>query len=146
MQGVTLLILTAAVVLVPASPDARKALEPFQGKWEVVSASERGKPADPKALKKFPVTFTGDVMEMVYENSRTIKWAVTVRPDQKPKEIDATLPKEVGKSGVLRGIYEFEGDTLTIAFGLDEASTRPQKFESTGGKMPTLLMVLKKAK
>ena len=129
-----------------ADPPADKALEPFQGKWEIVEATERGRAADPEKLKMFPVTFAGAQMEMIYEGKKTAKWTVTVRPEKDPKEIDAVLPAGEDGGRTMRGIYRFEDGALRIAFGLKRESARPEKFESVGGDRPTLVMVLKKVK
>jgi uncharacterized protein (TIGR03067 family) len=149
MRSFLILVLSSASVLLAGEHDAKKSLEPFQGKWQIVEASERGKPGDPDKIKKHPVTFDGDQMEMMYEGDKTIKWTITIRPDKKPAEIDTTFPKDVQNGQVIRGIYEFNEGVLTIALGVDKGSTRPTKFESAAddkrGK-PTLLMVLKKGK
>ena len=129
----------------PAADAAKKALEPFQGTWQIAEANERGKPGDVGALKKHPVVFDGDQWEMIYEGDKTMKWTVTVRPDKKPAEIDAAFPKDAGKGKVGRGIYKFEDGALTIALGLDKDSTRPTKFESADGDKPTLVLALKKS-
>ncbi|WP_157369740.1 TIGR03067 domain-containing protein [Zavarzinella formosa] len=141
-----LMLVVAAAVSVAAEPEAKKLPESFQGKWDIVSASERGQPGDPDKIKKHPVTFAGDQMEIIYEGDKTMKHTVTVRPDKQPAEIDLALPKDVANGKVLRGIYKFEDGQLTVAVGLDKDSTRPAKFESAGGEKPTLLMTLKKSK
>ncbi|MGL6076219.1 MAG: TIGR03067 domain-containing protein [Fimbriiglobus sp.] len=141
-----MLVTVFAGVSLASEPDAKKLLEPFQGKWEITKASERGKPADPELLKKHPVIFDGNQIEMIYEGGKRMKWTVTVRPDKKPAEIDTVFPKDVEDGKVIRGIYKFEEGVLTIALGLDKNSTRPTKFESTAGQKPSFLMVLKKAK
>ena len=136
----------ASGLLIGADPKGDETAKPFQGKWEIVEATERGVAADPERIKKFPVIFSGDQMEMIYEGKNTIKWTVTFRPDKSPKGIDAALPKEIEKGKIVRGIYQFEEDFLQIALGLDAESTRPQNFESVKGGKPTLVMLLKKAK
>jgi uncharacterized protein (TIGR03067 family) len=146
MRCVLMLASAVAGLTFADNPDTRKLLEPFQGKWQVAEAAERGKPGDAETLKKHPVTFAGDQLEMIYEGGKTMKWTVTVRPDRKPAEIDATFPKDVEKGKMMRGIYKFEEGVLTIALGLDKDSTRPTKFESTGGEKPSLLLVLKKSR
>jgi len=143
MRAVLFLMGFAGGVAAAADPPADKALEPFQGKWEIVEATERGRAGDREKLKMFPVTFAGNQMEMIYEGKKTAKWTVTVRPDKDPKEIDADLP---AGDRSMRGIYRFEDGALRIAFGLNRETPRPEKFESTGGARPTLVMVLKKVK
>jgi uncharacterized protein (TIGR03067 family) len=141
-------LMIAFLVAVPAhaGDPPEKALEPFQGKWQIVEASERGKPADVEKLKKFPVTFAADQMDLVFEGQKTVKWTVVVRPDKDPKEIDATLPKGSDGDVSLRGIYQFDGDKLHIAFALKKGADRPARIEAVAGDKPTFVMVLKKAK
>lgn len=137
----------ALMTLAPAAPVPKgtPALEPLQGKWEVVEASERGEAVGPDKLKAFPpVAFEGDRMEMVFEARTTATWVVTVRPEKDPKEIDAVLRREGEPDKVVRGIYKFDGRTLTLALGLARDPARPARFESVGGRNPTLLMVLRK--
>jgi uncharacterized protein (TIGR03067 family) len=144
---VTVIALVVTVGLTTAAgPADDKALEPFQGKWEIVEASERGQAGDPEKLKMFPVTFSGNQMELIYEGKKTVKWTITVRADKDPKEIDATLPKDLEGGKTVPGIYRFEEGVLRIALGLGQEPARPQKFESVGGGKPTFVMVLKKAK
>ncbi len=145
MRIFVILLFATCGVLYAAEPDAKKGLKPFQGKWQIAEAEERGEVAPAEKIKN-PVTFDGDKMEITGYGGTTIKWTITLRPEKEPAEIDAAYPKDVEKVQVLKGIYKFEDDTLTIALGLDTDSTRPTKFESKGGSKPSLVLVLKKAK
>jgi len=60
---------------------------------------------------------------------------LTPRPN--PKTIDYTLLEGVDKGKVQRGIYNVEGDTLTICYS-PPGGERPTAFETKGGDGRTL--------
>jgi len=145
---ILVLVFLATVALADdsAADKARKSLEPFQGRWTVLKGQEGQEVFDEKILAKFPMTFTGDQMEMVHEAEKMVKLTVRIKPEGDPKEIDAQFPATIESGKLLRGIYKFEDGTLTLAFGLDKDSTRPSKFEAGLKGKKTLVLVLKPKK
>lgn len=142
----------AAFVLVflAASLSAQDAKVTFEGDWDFVSASERGKPL-PEAM----------IAEHVMRGTRT---TIAVWSTKKEKELpgskldykilgarDVDLsqtlpsPKKDAKPGDVvirtkRGIYELKGDTLKIAwFENTEAEGRPKNFDAGGGIFTAVL-------
>jgi uncharacterized protein (TIGR03067 family) len=146
--ALALLCLTAPAVADDAA--AKKALDDFQGKWEVVELSEKGLKIDPAKLKDFAITFAGNTAEMPFDSKGKVKHAVTVRPAASPREIDLRLPSEVDGGQTIPGIYKLEDGVLTLALGLGKDAknpgTRPTQFESTGNPNPSVVLVLRKAK
>jgi len=67
------------------------------------------------------------------------KGTYTLHSTHAPKEIDATT---VGKSGVVKGIYSLEGNTLQMCFA-QSGGRRPAAFSTAKGS-DSLLMVLKR--
>ncbi len=122
---------------------AENALKPFQGKWIILRAQEGQEEIDAKVFAKFPVTFDGDQMEMIHEGQKMVKHTVRIRPNANPKEIDAQSPSTINEGKLLRGIYKFEDEKLTIAFGLNKESTRPSQFVAGVEGEKVLVMVLR---
>src|SRR5262249_60636909 len=98
-----------------ASEKTKQALNQFQGKWAVVKAQEGQEEFDAKELAKFPITISGDQMEVVHEAEKMVKLTIRIRPDAAPKEIDAQFPAKGEQGRVLRGIYRFDDGMLTLA-------------------------------
>ena len=146
MRSVPLVLLCLAAPVAADDTAAKKALDQLQGKWELTEVTEKGRIVDPEKLKKFPLTFDGDQVEMPFDGRKAIKHKVTIRPTGNPREIDFQYPPEAEGGQTLPGIYKIEGGVLTIALGLGKDAKRPEKFESTGPPNASVLMVLKKAR
>jgi uncharacterized protein (TIGR03067 family) len=101
------LVAGAGVVCYFALRGPRDDLGRFQGEWELaVSAGTRG--GRPVARPK-PVTVrvTGDRWAFVADGKETARYAITLRPDASPKEIDLVKlgPDDAPTGPVSRGVY-----------------------------------------
>ena len=70
------------------------------------------------------------------------KWKLD--PGKSPAHLDFTYEDGPAKGTTLKGVYKFEGDTLTVCFG-GFGKDRPTEFASKAGS-GTILIVQKRAK
>jgi len=125
-------LISAAIValLIPSTAGAQDTdQETLQGTWDLVSINVNGKEISKEQFQAFNI-------QTIYEGNRLIRrdateqsgdWATfTIDPSTSPRQIDTT-----NKEGVTeKGIYKFEGDTLTICTRTRSGRERPTKFES----------------
>ncbi len=124
----------------PAVPaldgDYRATKMNFLGKWINV-ADKRNLEMTIKGEKMITTggLFGGDAAETL---------PIKTDPSKTPATIDLTT-KEDGKEDVIRGLYKFEGDELTIIFGMKDRDkgevSRPKDFTPNED---TLIFVLKR--
>src|ERR1043166_2573820 len=138
------IVLTFATLLLPpgtaSSPSApmtedeaavKKELELLQGQWEMVGREYRGKKSTAEELKQLKGI-------LVVEGTKLTGWSdemgkkangqestIKIDPAPKPKAIDKTIAKGIGKGETMVGIYKLDGDHLTVclAVGTKERPT-----------------------
>ncbi len=67
--------------------------------------------------------------------------SANVDPTKSPKEIDYQLTmSDDGQKKSIRGIYEFDGDTLKVCASYDNAIDRPTSFISRPGTVSSLIV------
>jgi uncharacterized protein (TIGR03067 family) len=118
--------------------------EELDGSWLVVSGEADSKPIPEEEVKR-KVVVTFDTAKLVLTEAGKedkVKLTFKINESRKPKQIDIT--PETPKRGVIRGIYEADGDTLKICLG-DPGKDRPKKFETKPGSGHKL-MILKRQK
>jgi uncharacterized protein (TIGR03067 family) len=128
------------VLIVLAGFAADTDLDKLQGTWEAQRIVSRGKEVAPE---KGTLTFVikGDtVKRFVMDVDRNDPATIKVDATAKPARIDLTSTKPGDPK--LLGIYEIDGDTLTLCFS---PTKRPEKFESAEDGDHTLI-VLKRVK
>ena len=121
------LVALALVVAAPAPKDGPKppaADHPLVGEWVVESHVASGKPL-PRFGKAERVTITRDRWKVSKES--VAESFLSLDPAKDPPQIDVWVPDQDGEVRC-RGIYKFDGDTLTVCYTLDK--DRPTKFES----------------
>jgi uncharacterized protein (TIGR03067 family) len=117
--------------------------EKFQGTWKPEKAVQGGMSMPAEELEKMSIEFKGN-MAMPRHGEKQEKAAeFKLDASKKPKTIDISVPQG-DKSEHVKGIYEFDGDTLKICFSKD-GGERPEKFESAEGSK-SMLIVLKRVK
>lgn len=131
-----LLLATVVVTAVTAAPVPKqlKAKHPpdperFVGKWDVVRTELNGQPLATHA--KLWTIDAGLKMKSFHDSGQVLNWALKLDPSKSPSEIDVSSYK---------GIYEFDGDEVRIAYTLGGA--RPATFDA---KPDVYLEVLRRA-
>jgi RNA polymerase sigma factor (sigma-70 family) len=119
----------------PAAAQAKDAIKKekqrLEGLWE--DCEEEGN----------TYLFQGNIIEhRSTKDGKTRRWAYRLDPSQSPPSIDIFSHTHNGPGGTGRGIYELDGDDLTIAYAEPRAA-RATKFERGGGLS---LLVLKRVK
>ena len=103
----------------------------LQGNWTATKAERDGKPADD--LVGHRLSFTGDRFEIRSDKGETL-FAGTARSDAstKPASIDFALDSGASKGAAWKGIYQLDGDKLTICDNApDTTKDRPSAFEAS---------------
>jgi len=128
----------------PKESADKKELEKFQGKWVLVSISFDGKAWEEDEMKDRFVMFKGEKRTRLYKDKERGTASLKIDPSKSPAQIDTTAEDGPRQGGTTKGIYKFDGDTLTICFVWD-SKDRPTEFASKPGS-GTLLIVHKRAK
>jgi uncharacterized protein (TIGR03067 family) len=136
MRSLALLLSLAAAATASAAPVPKAVKKPppdperFVGQWDVVSTELNGKP---QANHAKVWTIDADLkMKSVHASGQVLNWAIKIDPDQSPKEIGI---------GSYKGIYEFDGDVIRIAYST--AGDRPTTFDP---QPDVMIEVIRRAK
>jgi uncharacterized protein (TIGR03067 family) len=128
----------------PANPKTDQQL--IQGTWNYVFVTAGGK----KLEKNLPrsMAFTGNkvrYLAMTPDGAEVIaNGTFKLDPSRKPKEIDLIdYGVDGGDKGLVTGIYELDGDILTICHVVSKGENRPTTLESKEGSM-NLVWTLKR--
>ncbi len=134
----------------PVPDGTAKELAKFDGNWEPGSSINDGKVADLGEKKRTVLVFDGGRMAAVERGRPEGFGTIKVNAGEEPAQIDWKYGDSPAKTGTSKGIYKFDGDTLTICVGgLDpetgRSKTRPTQFKSQEGT-GTILLVYKRVK
>ena len=137
MPTQTMLILIALCLTgadKPSEEAVKKEMDRFQGTWQLVSAESDGKKLPDEQAKKIQVVIKGNKHTVSFDGKAIAKEIpFKIDPTTTPKSVEDQLPD----GGVIRGIYELDGDTLkscVAAVGKD----RPKEFTGKAGSGQTL--------
>lgn len=118
----------------------------LEGGWTLVSIEHRGEKMTPSAdlpaaERRFQAT-TDKLVSSKGGKEETITYKLDT--SKTPNEIDLTQTKGNGKTETLYGIFNLEGDTLTIcAVPSNDPAKRPKEFTTTDDN-GAMIMTLKK--
>jgi uncharacterized protein (TIGR03067 family) len=113
----------------PAAPTTDK--ERLEGTWTEVEIERDGKREKKERRRAKQLGFSGDKL-LMKEKGEEFEGSFKLDPKQNPKTIDITV-KDLHM--VQQGIYQLEGDTLTVSFGKKE---RPSEFNSANNAVTIL--------
>ncbi len=122
-----LAFVVVAVAVAAPVPKGMKAKRPdaelFVGTWEIVQSDVNGKPRGGKAtLWAFDADLNMTSFNQGAEPKNGTKWAIKLDPEKSPKQIDL-----IREGSNYKGIYEWDGDDLRIAYTL--GGGRPATFD-----------------
>lgn len=119
------LALAALVFLI--APDDDKQLEPFQGKWKIVSVVVNGEePPNKEQFDKSTLEVKGNERILRVGDEVRTRSKFKIDPSKSPKTMDLEVIEgdENIKGKTLKGVYELKGDTMTVVISLtDERPT-----------------------
>jgi uncharacterized protein (TIGR03067 family) len=141
MAGGIGLLSTAAA---PKEGADKKELEKFQGKWAPVSVTVDGNAQEEDEIKDRFMAIKGEKATFLYKDKERGTGAMKIDPGTSPAHIDFTYEDGPAKGTTLKGIYKFEGDTLSICYG-GFGKGRPTEFASKPGS-GTILVIQKRVK
>jgi RNA polymerase sigma factor (sigma-70 family) len=116
----------------------------LQGTWVAVAAEEGGKKVteDEVKDKNLEIVFSGDKVTLPIKGEAK-EMTFKLDPTKKPKQIDFVF----SKTETAEGIYELDGDKLTLCVTKPDHGDRPTKFDSaddTGGRERALIVLKRK--
>jgi uncharacterized protein (TIGR03067 family) len=117
----------------------------LEGTWEVVELVDNGKSVPKDELKIAKIVFKADKMTLHWPNKRPRDFTCALDAKKKPKAIDLTALRGAHKGKVNPGIYQLEGDTLTLCLpSFPGEKGRPAKFKSAPGSELSLMILKRK--
>jgi uncharacterized protein (TIGR03067 family) len=136
--ALSLLVLFQSAQTAPSAADAaKKALDQIQGTWQVVTFNGETAPAGVDVH----LTFTGDKYEQWANGSADERGSFRVNPATKPASIDLMIAEGSDAGKLQLGLYEINGDTLSLTFSAPSDPVRPKTL--TDG---AVVAILKKGK
>lgn len=116
----------------PAAGGPSEGNDELQGAWTIESSVTGGMEIPPGELKGFILTVEGD-KHVLKKGDEVIQVGTQkLDPSTSPKAIDVTVTEGPNKGPVMLGIYELDGDTLTVCFD-PRGKMRPTEFKSAPG-------------
>lgn len=126
------LSLVGAVILMGsvavAQDNAEKDLKSFQGTWKIVSMMRAGKEQVQGKVEDATAVISGNELSLMVGKKELPKVFFKLDATKKPAAIDMGTVKDQKISN--NGIYELNGDMLTLCWGGD-SKPRPTKLAST---------------
>jgi len=132
-----LVLFQSAQTAPPAADAAKKALDQIQGTWQVVTFNGQSAPAGVDVH----LTFTGDKYEQWANGTADERGSFKVNPATKPASIDLMIAEGSDAGKLQLGVYEINGDTLSLTFSAPSDPVR-QKTLADGA----VVVILKKGK
>jgi len=120
-------------------------LEKLAGAWACVSATSDGKPVAEETAQKLRLTITKEGGYKTEKDDQVLFNSICKVDSAKgPKHIDLIGTEGENKGKAAQGIYELDGNMLTICYTMP-GKVRPKVLESKPGSATTLV-VWKRAK
>jgi len=121
--ALSLLVLFQTAQTAPPSADAvKKAVDQIQGTWQIVTFNGQDAPAGVDVH----LTFTGDKYEQWANGTVEERGTFKVNPATKPASIDLSIAEGSDAGKLQLGLYEINGETLSISFSAPGDPVRPK--------------------
>jgi uncharacterized protein (TIGR03067 family) len=142
MSGVLFL---STVTLLAAGAPASDDVEALKGSWSGVSLTQGGKSAPEDLITKFKAKFDGRNYINLADGEVVEEGGYSIDATKTPKTIDFEIRKGEGQGKKQLGIFQIDGDKLTLVVADPGSIDRPKsiKLEKTD---PYVAVVLKRAK
>jgi uncharacterized protein (TIGR03067 family) len=127
-----------------ADTTAKKELDRLQGVWVVESMQQDAK-ATSKLKKWLKVEIKDNVRLHTLADGSVIRRLIALHPAKDLRRIEFYVEEDGKKVNTKKGIYQLDGDTLTLCFPIKWDGTPPRDF-ATPDDSGTKLVVLKRAK
>jgi uncharacterized protein (TIGR03067 family) len=125
-------VLTLVLSFAPAARSGdSKDSDVLQGTWLPSTAELAGKPYPDEVLKTIKLVVKDDKYTVTVGKA-VDQGTVKLNPSTKPKEMDIIGTDGPNKGKTILAIYERDGDTLRICYGLSGKS-RPTEFKTKEG-------------
>ncbi|MEO6811569.1 MAG: TIGR03067 domain-containing protein [Isosphaeraceae bacterium] len=132
---------TATASRKPTESELRRVRELFAGNWQIRSIIDDGERLGAELIHRGfaedgQVRFGSRTFSIV--NPRTTERKINtyrLDPTRTPSEIDVSTQFD----SILKGIYRFHGDTLTVCLTKNDDGPRPDAFEAPGGSRRMLI-------
>ena len=121
-----------AVASIAKAQSVEKELKKMQGSWKVVLSQVDSKTMPIEAFKKVIVVIKDEKISFKDNNKTYEEVEFDIDPAAKPKEIDYKYVFGLKKGVRERGIYQWEGEQLTICMA-QAMQMRPDEFVSKKG-------------
>jgi uncharacterized protein (TIGR03067 family) len=124
-------------VLAPVAA-AQDTQDPLQGSWQIIVLQDGGRTAPDEVIADAQWLITDDMI-VQKAGGQTLELSYVLDASQTPKWIDL---KAQGRT--MLGIYELEGDTLTVCFSEGRDTGRSTAFESLADSFNDVLIVFRR--
>ena len=121
--ALSLLVLFQTAQTAPPSADAvKKAVDQIQGTWQIVTFNGQDVPAG----VDMHMTFTAEKYELWTNGSVEERGSFKLNPATKPGGIDLMIAEGSDAGKLQLGLYEINGETLSISFSAPGDPVRPK--------------------
>ena len=135
--GILVLSLLFVTAGQAAQDDVKKELDKLQGNWAVTTFNGESVPSEAQAF----LVFKADKYEQWTGGSVDERGSIKVDPKTKPLSIDLIITEGNDAGKTQPGVYELNGDTLSVGLATPGTTTRPSAVSQA-----ELQVVLKKVK
>ena len=139
-----LLLLASAGVLVADEPKKDDA-EALKGSWSAVSLKQGGKSAPDDLIKKLKASFDGKGYTNIVDGEVIELGGYTIDSSKTPKTIDFDIKKGQGEGKKQLGIFQIEGNKLTLVVAEPGSPDRPKSIKPEDTD-PVIAVMLERAK
>jgi uncharacterized protein (TIGR03067 family) len=131
-------MLLAAAALLLDSAAAQEAQVSIEGTWQIVSLQDGGRTVPDEVIEDAQWLITGDKI-VQKAGGQSMELSYVLGPSKSPNWIDL---KADGRT--MLGIYEMQGDTLTVCFSEARGAERSTAFESQPESVNDVLIVFRR--